>query len=126
MGFLKVFMAALLVAGLAACSHRSGASVERSGEVGHRGARAASQIIVTAEDITDRKYRTLGDITASASKVTIFNSDPTEEMINEELRVEAAKLGADAVVLVRYGTVGLSAFSWGTLEGKGRAIAFED
>jgi hypothetical protein len=32
------------------------------------------------------------------------------------LRKEAAKLGADAVVLVRYGSIGVSAFSWGSLD----------
>ena len=41
-------------------------------------------------------------------------------------RTEAAKIGADAVIQVRYGTVGMSwMVSWGSLDGKGRAIAYD-
>ena len=35
------------------------------------------------------------------------------------------KLGADAVIHVRYGTVGIGFVSWGSLDGKGRAIVFK-
>lgn len=84
----------------------------------------ASAIIVSENDITDRKYKSLGDITATVNKTTIFNADPTREMVADKLREEAAKLGADAVILVRYGNVGISFMSWGSLEGKGRAIKF--
>ena len=76
--------------------------------------------------IRDRNYESLGDIEVSVSKTTVFHPDPTNEMIDEKLREEAAELGADAVILVRYGTVGISAFSWGKLDGNGRAIKFVD
>lgn len=46
-------------------------------------------------------------------------------MVNNRLRTEAAKLGADAVIQVRYGTVGMGLVSWGSLDGKGRAIAYD-
>jgi len=83
-----------------------------------------SDIIVSENDITDRKYKSLGDITATVNKTTIFNADPTRDMVADKLREEAAKLGADAVILVRYGNVGISFMSWGSLEGKGRAVKF--
>lgn len=83
-------------------------------------------IIITEKDITDKKYKILGDIEVTVNKSTIFHSDPTPQMVNEKLQKEAAKLGADAVVFVRYGTVGVSFVSWGSLNGKGRAIAFID
>ena len=60
----------------------------------------------------------------TVNKTTIFNADPTPEMVNEKLREKAADMGADAVVLVRYGKGGISALSWGSLEGKGRAVKF--
>ena len=66
----------------------------------------------------------LGDITATVNKTTIFNADPTQEMVNEKLREKASELGADAVILVRYGNGGMSLMSWGSLEGKGRAVKF--
>lgn len=81
-------------------------------------------IIVTKEDITDRKYKSLGDIKVTVNKTTLFHDDPTPALVDKELREEAAKLGADAVVLVRYGTVGVSLFSWGSLDGQGRAVKF--
>jgi len=88
--------------------------------------KSPQDIVVTETDISDRKYKVLGDIEATVNKTTIFHSDPTREKVNEELRKEAAKLGADAVILVRYGTVGVSFMSWGSLNGKGRAIVFLD
>ena len=66
------------------------------------------------------------DISVTVNKTTIFNADPTREMVNQRLRNKAAELGADAVIQVRYGTVGIGLMSWGSLDGKGRAIVFED
>ena len=41
-------------------------------------------------------------------------------------RTAMIDFGADAVIFVRYGTVGVSFMSWGSLNGKGRAIVFLD
>lgn len=87
-------------------------------------AHAASDILLTANDLLDRKYETIGDIEVTVNKTTIFNADPTREMVDMKLREEAARLNADAVILVRYGTVGIGLMSWGSLEGKGRAVKF--
>ena len=78
------------------------------------------------DDITDRSYRVIGDIEVTVNKTTIFHPDPTPELVDQKLREKAAELGADAVILVRYGTVGVSLISWGSLDGKGRAITFEN
>lgn len=88
--------------------------------------KAPSSILVTQNDITNRPYRPVGDITVSIAKWLIFNSDPTPEDINEELQSKAAEMGADAVVLVRYGTTGVGVVTWGKLEGRGRAVVFEN
>lgn len=85
---------------------------------------SSSDIILTEGDITDKKYIVLGDIEVTVNKTTIFHPDPTKEMVNEKLKEEAAKLGADAVTHIRYGSVGISMMSWGSLDGKGRAIQF--
>lgn len=82
------------------------------------------KILLTEGDITDRPYKPLGDISVTVNKTTIFHTDPTKEMVNAKLQEEAAKLGADAVTHVRYGTVGISLMSWGSLDGKGRAVQF--
>lgn len=83
------------------------------------------QVLLTDGDISDRPYTVLGDISVTVNKTTVFHSDPTKDMVNEKLKVEAAKLGADAVIHVRYGTVGISMMSWGSLDGKGRAVQFK-
>ena len=87
---------------------------------------APDKIRIVEGDIADRPYKSLGDISVTVNKTTLFNADPTREMVNQRLRNKAAELGADAVIQVRYGTVGIAALSWGSLDGKGRAIVFED
>jgi len=79
---------------------------------------------LTEGDITSRPYTALGDLSVTVNKTTIFHPEPTKEMVDSKLKEEAAKLGADAVIYVRYGTVGVSALSWGSLDGKGRAVQF--
>ena len=83
------------------------------------------RIMLTDGDISDRPYIVLGDVSVTVNKTTIFHADPTKEMVNEKQKEEAAKLGADAVTHVRYGTVGISLMSWGSLDGKGRAVQFK-
>ena len=66
------------------------------------------KIILTEKDILDRPYKVLGDIEVTVNKTTIFHPNPTRELVAQKLREEAAKLRADAVILVRYGTLGIS------------------
>ena len=106
-------------------SPQSPAASSRPTSTAAKPARTKADIVVTQNDIADRPYTNLGDITVQVRKTTLFHPDPTREQVNEKLRNEASKLGADAVVLVRYGTVGVSALSWGELEGKGRAVKFD-
>lgn len=81
-------------------------------------------IIITRDDITDRPYEVLKDLKLGFNKTSLFHDDPTPSHVDALLKHEAAKLGADAVILVRYGTVGIGLASWGQLEGSGRAIKF--
>jgi len=82
-------------------------------------------VLVSENDITDKPYKVLGDIKVTVRKTTIFNADPTRAQVDEKLRKQAKKMGADAVVLVRYGTVGIGLTSWGVLDGQGRAVKFD-
>jgi uncharacterized protein YbjQ (UPF0145 family) len=119
--------AALLLAG---CGTRTSTSVEPTtgaapaASVAAAAPKASGDVVVTENDITDRPYRSLGDISVTVSKWTLFDADPTRSQVADALRAKAAKMGADAVVLVRYGTVGIGFTSWGELEGKGRAVVF--
>lgn len=129
MRIIILLIGALLL--LSACATWSTSDVKRAADSetivpSQAEHKSPQDIVVTETDISDRKYKVLGDIEATVNKTTIFHGDPTREKVNEELRKEAAKLGADAVILVRYGTVGVSMMSWGSLNGKGRAIVFVD
>lgn len=48
--------------------------------------KAPSQIYLTDKDVVDRPYKSLGDITATVNKTTIFHPNPTREMVNEKLQ----------------------------------------
>lgn len=124
----RLVVPAVLAAALAltGCGHRSSAEAEitdpkmptRYGMT-HPGA-----LLVTEDDITDRPYITLGDVTVTVSKNTLFDADPNHAHAEAKLREAASQMGAHAVVLTRYGAVGISLWSWGTLEAKGRAVRF--
>lgn len=129
--FLKTPKSSCYLAVLASGFLVSGCATWSSGEVTNvrpaiQEAKQVSpdKILLTEGDISDRPYSVLSDISVTVNKTTIFNADPTREMVNDKLREEAAKLGADAVTHVRYGTVGISLMSWGSLDGKGRAVSF--
>ena len=83
-------------------------------------------IVITETDMSDRNYTVAGDISVTVNKTFLFSKTPTRKMVNEKLREEALKIGADAVILVRYGSVGMSAWSYGSLQGRGRAVVFSD
>lgn len=115
-----------MAAALSACGHRTSAEVtSTSPQVSKSVApKSPAAVQITENDITDRPYVSLGDITVSVSKNNLFESDPNRTMAEAKLRETAAEMGADAVVLARYGAVGVSFFSWGTMEAKGRAVRF--
>ena len=125
---MKIILTALLAASLTGCATWSTSSVDSKSvdtAVSTQVKKTLpSSVVITDKDIPARKYQSLGDIPAAVNKTTIFNADPTQEMVNEKLREMASELGADAVILVRYGNGGMSLMSWGSLEGKGRAVKF--
>ena len=96
-------------------------TTEESGQL-----ESLQDIIITESDMSSRNFTVVGDMSVTVNKTTIFNKTPTRQMVNEKLRNEAFKIGADAVILVRYGSPGMSLWSYGSLNGKGRAIVFLD
>lgn len=111
---------------LVGCATWSTSSIDRgaSDTVATLHPTSPEKIQLTDSDAVDRKYTSLGDISVTVNKTTIFHPDPTQDMVNDKLREKASEMGADAVILVRYGKGGISLMSWGSLEGKGRAIKF--
>ncbi len=132
MGFRATAVAVALIVALSGCAATwSTANVERAPDAEtsateRREPTQGKDILITEQDITDRAYKVLADLEVTVNKTTIFHKNPTRELVADKLREEAAKIGADAVILVRYGTVGIGLMSWGSLEGRGRAIAFAE
>jgi uncharacterized protein YbjQ (UPF0145 family) len=124
---LRLTLAGLALGAVSGCATWSHGSVERTEPqaAAVRAPTSPAKITLTEADITNRRYTALGDITVTVNKTTVFHADPTREHVNEKLRERAAELGADAVILVRYGKTGVGLMSWGSLEGKGRAIKFQ-
>ena len=124
----KIFLLSMLLM-ISACSSWSTsdvATVEDYQASSTSELNSLQDIVVTETDMSDRNYTVAGDISVTVNKTTIFHKAPTRQMVNEKLREEAHKIGADAVILVRYGSVGIGMFSYGSLNGKGRAVVFSD
>lgn len=124
---VSLIFAALL---LASCGTRTESSVKPTIDTAQaaaikQSAKPVQNVIVTENDIADRPYVAIADVEVTVKKWTIFDADPTREMVADALRKKAAEMGADAVVLARYGTVGIGLFTWGAMDGQGRAIVFK-
>src|SRR5580700_4923236 len=115
---------------LAGCGSYSTSSVKpatggASAAIPAKATKSAADVQLTEGDITDRPYTVLGDISVTVRKVTIFDADPNQEKVGQALKEKAASMGADAVVLARYGSVGIGFTSWGVMDGNGRAVVFQ-
>lgn len=75
-------------------------------------------------DLRERAYTIIGEVQASASKLTPFSNDADQLKLYRALWKKAQKLGADAVINARYGDAHVSAFSWGKTKVKGTAVKF--
>lgn len=91
----------------------------------HARAAPATEVLLSQDDIADRSYHVIGDLKVTVRKQTLLSAEPTRARVDEKLRKQARKMGADAIILVRYGTVGMGMIGWGELEGRGRAIRFD-
>jgi len=68
----------------------------------------------------------MGKIEVTVNKTTAFHPDPTKELIDLALQEKAAAIGADAVIEVIYHGPRISFASWGTMEGVGTAVQYEN
>lgn len=123
---VQVLLLSSLVALLLGCATWSTSAVEPTNPpaLGTRTPTLPAQVIITTDDLPDRPYTSLGDITVHVHKSSVYYPNPTKAQVNRQLQEKAAALGADAVIWVRYGEVGATWLSWASLEGKGRAVRF--
>jgi len=71
-----------------------------------------------------QQYKLLGEITAKVSKGSLLSKSPTIEDVNFKLQEEASKLGANAVINVKYSR-GMTLLSYEVLTAAGLAVIAE-
>lgn len=87
-------------------------------------AKARENVMIVETDIADRPYRIIGEVEGYGRAVNLLSSDPTRADVDEALRAEAAKHGADAVIQVKYAIERTGLASRGLMTAKGRAVVF--
>ena len=78
------------------------------------------------EGDSDRPYRNIGKIDDNLRKHFAFQANPTKEKIYAEIWERGRKMGADAVINVRYGPTVGTLFNHGRTPISGTAIRFTD
>jgi hypothetical protein len=124
-------MAAMRLASLAivlylvpACT----AEITHDVDLQHANARAAlqtypSSIAVFAGDV-EQPYDVLADLEVTVRQRSSFGEMPTPDHVMRALQMQAGKIGAHAIILVAFGELGASLWTWHELRGHGRAIRF--
>jgi hypothetical protein len=72
----------------------------------------------------EQPHKVIGEITAKVSKGSLLSKSPTIEDVNFKLQEQASKIGANAVVNVKYNR-GMSLMSYEVLKAVGTAIIVE-
>ena len=84
---------------------------------------APAQIALLTTDV-DQPYDVLGDLDVAVRQRSAFGDPPTRAYAEQAMREQAGRMGAHAVILVGYGQIGSSWWSYVELRGHGRAIRF--
>jgi hypothetical protein len=82
-----------------------------------------TEIAIHAGEIT-QPYKAMGEITAKVSKGSLLSKSPTIEDVNFKLQEQASRIGANAVLNVKYSR-GMSLMSYEVLKAVGIAVIVE-
>ena len=80
-----------------------------------------SDFLILEGDLLDTPYTAVAPVEAVVKKLTAFHKDPTKEQVNLVLFQQAASLGGDAVINVKYKS-GVGFGTWGYLQANGIAV----
>lgn len=94
----------------------------------HATARAPKQTVPDQVPVLDHDvaapYEILADLEVIVGQRGAFGTRPARVDLEQGMRVEAARLGAHAVILFRVGQPGMSPFSYYEWRARGRAIRY--
>ena len=85
----------------------------------------AGEILISESNALSRPYVVIGNVRAWGRSLNLLSSNPTRADVDEALRAESAKLGADAVIAVRYHTSREGLRSRGVMSAEGQAIQYK-
>ena len=88
--------------------------------------RAAGISVLTADEVGDRQYEIIGEVLGlSCARQT--GSDPSREGAEQDMRVEAAKQDADAVInaFCEEGGLNMKRNCWKTFQCRGDAVRWK-
>ncbi|MEP2715525.1 heavy metal-binding domain-containing protein [Pseudophaeobacter sp.] len=78
--------------------------------------------VLVSNTINDGKFEVLAELSTTVAKATAFHPNPTAAQARRKLQVEAAELGADAIINARIGNSKVCALSWACRVSTGTAV----
>jgi uncharacterized protein YbjQ (UPF0145 family) len=82
--------------------HQLAAATPALTPVEARHATSADMIVLTDADLPGRRYTRVGDVRSEVHQKSMFPKTPSRSLLDADLKAQALKLGADAVILVKY------------------------
>lgn len=123
----RIFLALPLLM-LAACGDAITYPAEIEGEVQaaqQAGATPVGQIpVLSANTVNGGRFEVLGEVSSTVGKLTAFHPNPTVVQAQQKLQIEAAELGANAVINARIGDIKVCPLSWACRVSTGTAVKF--
>ena len=74
--------------------------------------------------INGGRFTIVSPVEATMGKLTAFHPAPTVAQVEQNIRIEAAEQGADAVINMRIEDVRVCALSWGCRQASGTAVKY--
>ena len=119
----KIVLSIFMVTLISACGDRIVVQPERA--QGHQIKRKMSEITLVEGDI-NQPYEVVKDYLKVTVKPLFTHLFPTKEQANKKLRKAASRIGADAVIFVKYHTQLSNNINYGAITVSGRAVRVEE
>ena len=81
--------------------------------------------VLESGTVNGGNFTVLGEVKGSVGKATILGKTPSVADAEAKLRIEAAKLGANAVINAEISEVTVCPLSWGCRNASGTAVVFQ-
>ncbi len=118
----KIVLCIAVAFSVAGCNTWSTTNIEQSARKAPVTETQVSQVMLSPAPFDPAKQAKIQDLKVAVNKTTAFHPEPTVELVQQKLREDAAKLGANAVMEVKISEPQVSWVSWGSRYGTGVAV----